>query len=193
MIRRRALLTASACLLVPQIAWAKDRSKAQRYRFPTPGSEIDSGGAIIGVNGPMKKVLAVVQDYKRYVDILPRLSMSRVVGRKGKGVDVYLRAPILRGVNHVWGVSRFTPYKWRTKGKKIVARYQKGNLDAFFGQWKMYPCGPNRTVLRLELFLDPSVPVPAETITSELEWSADKGVTAVRDMVECNRSTVKDD
>jgi ribosome-associated toxin RatA of RatAB toxin-antitoxin module len=170
-----------------------DRTRATRYRFPTPNSDIETGGAIIGVNGPMAEVFKVVTSYARYVDILPRLSMSKVVKRDDESQDVYLRAPILNGVANIWGVSRFTPYKWGTKGKKVVGRYLKGNLDAFHGLWKMYPCGPRRTVLRLELFVDPQVPVPASSITPELEWASDKGVTAVRDIVECDSSSVKDD
>lgn len=187
-------MSAAVGVVVPARASAAvDRSMAQRYRFPTPNSNIDTGGAIIAVNGSMSAVNQVVTDYRRYVDILPRLSQSKVMGRRGKSVDVYLRAPIMSGVNHVWGVTRLTSYPWGTRGKKIVGRYVKGNLDGFHAQWKMYPCGTKRTVIRLELFLDPQVPVPADVITRELEWASDKAVTAVRDMVECNRSTVKND
>ncbi len=180
---------------VPDAAWAAnvDRSVASRYRFPTPNNAIDTGGAIIGINGPMAEVYRVVTMYRRYKEILPRVSMSKIMGRKGKSVDVYLRAPIMGGVNHVWGVARITPYPWRSQGKKVVARYRKGNLDGFRAVWKMYPCGPRRTVVRFELFLDPKIPVPAALVTPELAWAADKAVTAVRDMVECHRSTVKDD
>jgi hypothetical protein len=43
------------------------------------------------------------------------------------------------------------------------------------------------------MFVDPGLPLPASVITGELEWAADKAVTAVRDKVELGRSTVKND
>jgi hypothetical protein len=196
---RRALLLmgglAASELALADLAFAADvdRSVAKRYRLPTPGSDVDTGGAIVGVHAPIDRVLKVVMRFGRYIDILPRLSASKVVAKKGKATDVYLRAPILGGVAHVWGVARFTPTPYAKKGKKVVARYVKGNLDGFRGTWKLYPCSDVRTVLRLELYLVPKLPLPASIITPELEWAADKGVTAVRDIVECGRSTVKDD
>jgi ribosome-associated toxin RatA of RatAB toxin-antitoxin module len=191
--RRDLLLGAAASLLFPDVAFAKDRSVAERYRIPTAGSEVDTGGAILGVHAPIDQVLKVVKSYGRYHQILPRVSASRVVGKTGQSTDVYLRCPILGGVAHVWGVARFTPKKWGKKGKKVVGRYVKGNLDGFHGLWKLYPCSDVRTILRLEIFLIPKIPLPASVITPELEWAADKGVTAVRDIVECGESTVKND
>jgi hypothetical protein len=167
------------------------RTRAKRYRFPTPGSDIPSGGAIIGIHAPMAQVLKVALDYRKYHTVLPRIEQSRVVGKTADATDVYMRAPILRGVAHIWLVGRFSkPLKWRGNGKKVLGRYVKGNLDGWHGAWKMYPCGPQRTVLRLELFIDVKIPVPSSLITPELEWAADKGVTAVRDIVECGESSV---
>jgi len=95
---------------------------------------------------------------------------------------------------HIWAVSEFVgPLDWRSHGKRIVGKMKKGNVRAFDGAWKMHPCGPNRTILRLELFMIPKVPVPDAWITPELMWAAGKGVTAVRDMAECRESSVKND
>jgi ribosome-associated toxin RatA of RatAB toxin-antitoxin module len=197
-LSRRELLVGGAASFDTSLtalpAQARNRSVAERYRFPTRGREMDSGGAIIGINGPMKRVLKVVQTYRKYRHILPRVEQSRVITKRAGTTDVYLRAPILNGVAHVWLQARFSPPKrWRKTGRQVLGRMIKGNLDVWYGAWKMYPCGPNRTVLRMEMFGDMEVPVPDEWITPELMWACDKGVTAVRDIVECGKSGVADD
>ncbi len=171
----------------------KKSREAERYRLRSPGSDIETGGAIIGVRGSMEQVLEMTQQYHRYTEILPRMEQSRIIAKRNGHTDVYLRAPILRGVAHVWGVARFSPPQtYNRKGKRIVGRYVKGNLDGWHGQWKLYPCKPNRTILWMEMFVDLSIPVPNSLITPELMWAADMAVTAVRDMVECGASTVTD-
>ena len=163
--------------------------EALRYRLPTPGGGVDTGGAIVGVRAPMDDVLDVVLRYRKYRHILPRLEQSRVVGKKGDSADVYLRAPILGGVATIWGIARFTgPRPWKDKGRQVVGELVRGNLDAFHGEWKLYPCGPSRTILRLELFVAVAIPLPSSAVTPELEWACDKAVSAVREMAECGRS-----
>ncbi|MBW2454231.1 MAG: hypothetical protein JRI68_06965 [Deltaproteobacteria bacterium] len=197
--RRDVLLAASlagAACFVPSIARAagtddKGRLKAKRYRLPMPGSDIGIGGATLGIYAPMAAVLKVVLKYGNYDKILPRLEQSRIVGKEGDETDVYVRAPILRGVAHIWGVIRFGPPEpWAGEGKTLTGRLVKGNVEAYHGRWKLYPCGEDRTILQCEQFIDLKIPVPSSLVTPELEWAADKGVTAVRDIAECEESTV---
>jgi len=170
-----------------------DRSVAEKYQHPTPGSDIDTGGAIIAINTPLDPVMKVLRDYRRYYKILPRLEQSRIMGKKDGVTELYMRAPIMSGFTHIWALSHLSEHKYGPAGRRIRAKYIKGNLDTWHGQWLVTPCGANRTLLKLELFLDPKVPVPASLATRELKWAAAKGVTAVRDMAECNRSSVADD
>jgi ribosome-associated toxin RatA of RatAB toxin-antitoxin module len=187
-VSRRGLLlgAAAAILLLPAEALADGkRAKAKRYRLNTPGSGIDTGGAVILIEAPQDAVLKVVQNYRKYRKILPRLEQSRVLKRHRGKTDVYLRAPILHGAVSIWGVARFgQPKPWRKDGKILSGKLVKGNLDAWQGRWKMRPMGPNSTALWLEMFVDPKVPMPDAWITPELMWASDKGVTAVRDMAE---------
>jgi len=192
---RRTLLIGGSLALCSKFAIAEeiDRRVARTHRIPTPGSRIETGVATIDVFGSVDQVLDVVLDYRKYNTILPRLETSRVVGKHKGATDVYLRAPILRGVAHVWGVARFTPPKRRaTGGKEISGTLIKGNLDGWRGKWILHPCG-KRTILTMELFIDLQIPVPSKVVTKELEWAAGKGVTAVRDIVECGESGVKND
>ena len=161
-----------------------DQPRARRYSYPTTTHRIDWGGAIIDVCAPMEDVLAHVVRYRKYHEILPRMKTSQVLKKSGDEADVYLRAPILRGLASVWGVTRFKgPLPWKWGGKQVVASLVKGNVHAFGGIWKLHPC-PGRTVLRLEMVIDVKVPVPRAIVTDQLMWAADQAVTAVRDMVE---------
>ena len=189
-----ASLAGASCLF-PTIARAVEpggkRLKAKRYRLPMAGSNVGIGGATLGIYAPMDDVLKVVLDFKRYHTILPRLEQSRIVGKKDGKTDVYVRAPILRGVVHIWGVIRFGPPKpWAGEGKTLTGRLVKGNVEAYHGRWKLYPCGKDRTILQCEQFMELKIPVPSSLVTPELEWAADKAVTAVRDIAECGESTV---
>ncbi len=172
----------------------RDRNTATRYKLPREGSDVEVGGAVIAIHRPLQDVLDVVMSFRKYHRILPRLEVSRVVGRGPDHHDVYMRAPILRGMYNIWTVARFSgPSAYGTRGKRVRGVMRKGNLEAFDGEWRLHPCSAKRTILRLELYLIPKVPVPSSWITPELMWAADKGVTAVRDLAECGQSTVKDD
>jgi ribosome-associated toxin RatA of RatAB toxin-antitoxin module len=167
---------------------------AKRYRLPTAGSAIDTGGAIIRIEAPMEDVLREVQRFDNYKNIFPRIKDTRVVSRKGETTDVYMRAPVLNDSTAIWAVTRFSkPKPWSENGKQITSRFVKGNLKAWRGVWKLQPISDNVTVLRLELFLDVKLPVPDEWITPDIMWACDKAVTAIRDTAEKGESTVKDD
>lgn len=191
---RRSLLAAAALApLVPARASASspdERPGARRYSFHRPQHRIDWGGAIIDVCAPMRDVMRQVLRYRDYHEILPRMKTSQVLQKDGDVAQVYLRAPILRGLASVWGVTRFEgPLPWKWGGEQVVASLVKGNVHAFEGIWKLHPCG-DATVLRLEMIIDVKVPVPRSIVTDQLMWASDKAVTAVRDMVETGRSTV---
>jgi ribosome-associated toxin RatA of RatAB toxin-antitoxin module len=169
------------------------RGEAERYRVDAPASDVDVGGAAITVHGSMERVLAVVQSYPRYREIMPRVEQSRVVGKSEGGTEVYLQAPILGGVARVWGIARFSPPEpWEDGGRKIVATMVKGNLRSWHGVWKLTPCGEECTVLQLEMHIELKLPVPASSISGETAWACDKAVTSVRDLVEEGTHSVAD-
>ncbi len=169
-----------------------DRRQPRIERLPTRGSDIETGAARIVIHAPLADVRRVLLRFRNYHKILPRLTQSRVVGgKKGTYTDVYMRAPIMHGVAHIWGVMRFSaPKRWAQRGETISVSYLDGNLDDFRGRWYMFPCGPKRTTLRIELFLDPSIPVPDRIVGKWLAWAAGRSVAAVRDIVECGSSSV---
>jgi polyketide cyclase/dehydrase/lipid transport protein len=191
-VSRRSFLCGAAALgssfVLGPPAWGRDLSVAERYQFRAPGRATDTGGALIAVQAPLDRVVAVLTDFRKYSDILPRLELSRVVARGPKGTDVYLRAPILGGVVSIWGIARFSqPKPWGQRGRRIVGRLIRGNLDGWSGQWKVWPCGPERVLLRLEMFFDLQIPLPDVVVIDNVMWSCQTSVTAVRDMAECGK------
>ncbi|MSP26025.1 MAG: hypothetical protein EXR75_12865 [Myxococcales bacterium] len=168
---------------------ARDRSVAEPYSRPTPGSDFVTGGAVIGVNAPMAEVKLVLLAFGNYHTILPRIDQSRIVGRREGTTDLYLRAPVLRGLAHVSGITRFAPaFPYAGLGWQLDGVLVKGNIDAWRGTWKIFPCGPRRTLLRLELFIDVALPVPTSLVNREIVWACVQGVTAVRKVSECAAS-----
>ncbi len=191
---RRQLLTGIGVLLSGGSALAeeppadRDRSVAENYQLPVPGSDRIVAGATIGVNAPLADVKKLVLSYQRYKDILPRLQQSRVVAEENGVTDVYMRAPILHGLSAIWGLMRFQPpVPWRKRGFQVEGNLVKGNMEAWHGKWMAFPCGDKRTLLKLELYIDLEVPVPVSIVNRELLWAAGVGVTAVRDLSECPR------
>ena len=59
----------------------------------------------------------------------------------------------------------------------IVGRYLKGNLRAYHGVWKLFPCSPSKTLVKMEMFADVKVPMPASVVSPELAWIADVAVS----------------
>lgn len=187
---RRQFLVASAAAGIA--LWTSDaeagKSKAKRYRFATPGSDIDTGASVILVDAPLEEVLDVVQNYRKYREIMPKVKQSRIVGKKRGKTDVYMRVPIMKGAHSVWGVARFdAPKRHQKNGRIVRAEMVKGNVEDWHGAWKLEPKGKNQTVLRMEMFCDLEIPVPAKWVTPKLMWATDKSVTRVRDMVEKKR------
>lgn len=172
----------------------RDRTEASNYTAPIADSELVVCGAVIDVHAPLEDVKRVLAAFHRYKHILPRIQQSRVVAENAGTTDVYLRAPILHGLAAIWGVARFAPFApWRKRGVQLVGSMVSGNLEKWSGKWMAFPCGERRTLLKLELFAELSMPIPTSVVTKWLLWACRKGVTAVRDMAECGTSHVAKD
>lgn len=189
---RRALLASAVAaplgLLTRDAGAAIPSDEPRRYQYPTEGSRIDTGGAILRVKAPQDEVMAQVLKYQNYHRILPNIERSQILKKTKGAADVYLRAPIMKGLVSIWGQIDFRgPLKWKWGGQAVTAAMKKGNVHGFHGAWKMHPCG-DCTILRLEMYIDVKVPVPASIVTDQLGWASAKGVKAVRDLVTEGRS-----
>lgn len=166
------------------------RGKALRYTRKTtdPPASIDTGGARILVNAPLAAVRAIVTDYGGYAKLVKPFDQSRVLSRKKGVTDVFLRVPVLNGTASIWAVIRVAAPVKDGDGEAIVARLAQGNVDDFRAVWRLHPAGPDKTILSLELLVDPKLPIPASLVTPELASAADKAVTAVQNRAHGQRS-----
>jgi len=157
----------------------------ERYNVVIPGFSIRAGGGMTVANAPLAVVKQIVTDYGHYSDFMPRFEKSRIVGKSGSNTDVYLQVAILHGAANVWAVTRFGPAVPDGAGERIEGRLQgQGNVDDLRAVWRLLPIDPDHTVVKLELFIVPSLPVPASLVTPELEYASDQAVSATRDRAE---------
>lgn len=163
------------------------RGKAQRYTVKTtsPDSPIDTGGAAIFVKAPIHEVRKVVTDYRHYSQFIkPFFEQSRLISRK-KGVsEVYFEVPVAHGAVKIWAVVLIDPPSKDAVGETIVARYSRGNVDDFRAVWRLRAVDEAHTIVKLELLVDPKLPLPGSMVTPELQYASDKAVTAVRERAE---------
>jgi ribosome-associated toxin RatA of RatAB toxin-antitoxin module len=161
----------------------KAKGEAVEYVLKTtdPANAIDTGGAAVFINAPIEDVRKIVQDYGHYNQLVKTFEQSRVLEKKKGTAQVYLSIPVLHGALTIWAVSRFSPPEKDGTGEKITSKYERGNLADFRGTWRLRAVDETHTVLKLELLVDPKLPVPTSLITGELKSAAWKGVMAVRE------------
>jgi ribosome-associated toxin RatA of RatAB toxin-antitoxin module len=189
-------LLSLALFASPRVGRAEDdeaaslakRGKALRYTLKTtdPASPIDTGAAAILVKAPIAQVRKIVTDYRHYDEFIKPFEQSRVLSRR-KGVsEVYFEVPVAHGSARIWVVAHIdAPTKEKDGvGEKIVARYSRGNVDDFRAVWRLRAVDDSNTIVKLELLVDPKLPIPGSAVTPELQYAADKAVTAVRDRAE---------
>lgn len=174
-----------------EAAALEKRGKALRYALKTtsPENTIDTGAAAILVNAPIAEVRKIVTDYRKYDQIIKPFDKSRVLSRR-KGVsEVYFEVPVAHGAVKIWVVAHVDAPAKDGVGEKIVARYSRGNVDDFRAVWRLRAVDDTHTIVKLELLVDPKLPLPGSAVTPELQYAADKAVTAVRDKAE-NKTAV---
>ena len=197
-----ALAAFAALSFAPGAARAEDeeadklaaRGKALRYDAQSSeasASKIGWGGAAILVNAPIGQVRQVVTDYRHYEKFIKPFDSSKLISKKDGVSEVYFQVPVMHGAAKIWAVVKIGAPEKDGDGEKIVARYVKGNVDDFVAVWRLRPTEDGRTVLKLELLVDPKLPLPNSMVTGELKYAADKAVTAVRDRVEKKPSADK--
>ena len=157
----------------------------ERYNVAVPGFSIRAGGGMTVVNAPIASVRQTVTDFGHYADFMPRFQKSKIVGKSGQSTDVYLQVAILHGAASVWAVTRFGPPAPEGAGERIEGKLEgKGNVDDLRAVWHLQPVDADHTIVKLELLIVPTLPVPGSLVTGELEFASDQAVSATRDRTE---------
>ncbi len=192
--RTFALLVIGALGLLETSGFAEAETESQRllrthaterYNVVVPGFSIRAGGGMTVVNAGIAGVRQTVTDYGHYSDFMPRFQKSRIVGKSGPNTDVYLQVAILHGAASVWAVTRFGPPQPEGAGERIEGKLEgKGNVDDLRAVWHLTPIDADHTIVKLELLIVPTLPVPGSLVTPELEFASDQAVSATRDRTE---------
>jgi ribosome-associated toxin RatA of RatAB toxin-antitoxin module len=177
-----ALLSCPSGALADETTELQARGKALRYTHKTtdPPSRIDTGGAAIFVDAPLQVARKIATDYRHYSKFVKGFSQSRLISRE-KGVsEVYFEVPVLHGAATIRAVVLMDPPVKDGACEKIAGRYKSGNVSDFRTTWRLCPVDEARTIVKLEILVDPKLPVPSSLVARELSAAADRGVTAVR-------------
>jgi hypothetical protein len=158
---------------------------AVRYSVAMPDAPIRAGAAMLAVDAPLADVRQIVTDYAHYQDVMRDFQKSRILARGPAGTDVYLQAPILHGAATLWAVVRFGLPVRDGAGERIEGKKTgQANVDDLRATWRLYPIDANRTLLKLEFLVVPSLPLPGAMITPQLAESSEDAVRACRDRAE---------
>lgn len=158
---------------------------AERYEVKRPNSRIRAGGARVHVRAPLEVVRRVVTDFNNYARFIHKFKQSRIVGKKGKRMDVYLQVPILKGAANIWAVVRVAPPKASGQKTEIMRGSMiKGNVERLDAVWRLKKIDERNTQLNLELHIVPKLPVPGSLVTGEVAYAADEAVIGLRNRSE---------
>ncbi len=185
------LIAAAALLVAPAAAAAQSSAEREAERLGdrvetravASNGSVEWGEAVGVVDAPAEVVMRIVTDYARYEDFLPHFRRSRVLSRRGQNALVYMQASVIRNTTTLWAQMRIFARRPRGETRIVEGRMIEGNMDAFAARWEVTPLGPDRTLVRFRLLVDPDLPFPSSVFTSENIKAARRTVRALRQRV----------
>jgi ribosome-associated toxin RatA of RatAB toxin-antitoxin module len=133
------------------------------------------------LDAPADKVMAIIENYAGYHTFLPNFTTSRVLSQRGSSALVYVQLEIMNGAATIWAELKLRPKKSDGTTQVIEGTMTKGNVKLFQAQWEVTPQADGRTLVALQMIVDPDLPVPSSILTGENQKSARKAMRALRD------------
>jgi hypothetical protein len=156
-----------------------------KWNWTPPGRSARYGHAETLIHAPLASVRRLVLDFAHYKELADSITTSRVVGHGPDGsTDVYLQMGVLNNTLKFWNVTRFAPLRALPEGSEVVEGqmvHGKGNIDDSATVWTMHAVGPEWTVLKFDVLLNPGVPAPQSLIDEQLRDSAMDAVNSIHD------------
>jgi ribosome-associated toxin RatA of RatAB toxin-antitoxin module len=166
---------------------AKDAVKSN---FTAAGLKFKVGHAEIFVDAPVRAVRASVIDYASYPTFIARFEKSKVLSKNGEAAKTYLQVPILHGAATFWAVEDFSAPAAEGKGEKVVGTMEKGNMDDFKATWRYRAVDADHTIVSLDLYLAPKLPVTDALVSEEERDAAADGVRGIKTHAETIAKTI---
>jgi len=151
--------------------------------LPIEGSNLVQGRSTVVVDAPLDKVKSTVLEYGDYAEFMPHYTASKVLGKRGAVYEVYMQVEALHGAVRMWARLEMTPKK-DGKAERLQSRFVEGNVKDFRATWHIEPIDAEHTKLTLDVFLNPTLPLPKKVIDGENTKGAEKGVLAMRSRIE---------
>jgi ribosome-associated toxin RatA of RatAB toxin-antitoxin module len=169
---------------------AAEGDEPQPVPIPVAGTDFVHGRATVKVNASIEKVRESVLDFGHYAEFMPHYRSARVLGRTATGArDVYMEIEALYGAVKMWVEIEF-PRPTIVDGVEThESHFVKGNVKDFKAIWRLRKIDEATTELSLEVFLQPSIPMPTNLMNGENLGGSVKGVMAMRARIEGSAAT----
>lgn len=176
-----ALATALIAGSASSYAAAMDEDPVLTAQIVEEDSDIAWGQAVVVLDKPIEKVLAIVVDYANYVVFMPNFTKSSVLAQRGTRAVVYIEVSVAKGAITLWGRLTIAERPETSREHVVEARLQEGNVDAFRAVWKLTPVDRNaRTRVEFKIYVDPDIPLPSSIFSRENERAAGRTLRALR-------------
>ena len=153
--------------------------------IPIDGTDFVRGRTAVEVNAPIARVRESILDFAHYAEFMPHYRNAKLLGRTAAGArDVYMEIEALHGAVKMWVELEFPKPTIVDGVETHESHFVKGNVDEFKAIWRLRKIDEATTELSLEVFLQPSIPLPTSLMNSENVSGSLKGVMAMRSRIQ---------
>lgn len=121
------------------------------------GSDIKAGVVYALFESSHAHLVTILRDYSRYRELIPFISNSKVIKRHSDGAELGLKARILKGAIKLKSTVDARESRDSDMRTTFKLRKKKGNLKRLDATFTVEQLSPNRSIVRIELMLDPDV------------------------------------
>lgn len=120
-------------------------------------------------------------DFVHYKDLSNgRIRTSRLVDKRPGSTDVYFQVPVLHGMLTLWQVLRFGDVHKAADGTEtFTGKLVRGNVHAAEMTFTIRPAGNGRSIVALDMMLEPGFAAPQSMVDAELRDAAQSAVRAL--------------
>jgi ribosome-associated toxin RatA of RatAB toxin-antitoxin module len=157
----------------------------QTDSVPIEGTDFVRGRTAVKIHAPIAGVREAVLDFAHYAEFMPSYRNAKLLGRTATGArDVYMEIEALHGAVKMWAELEFPKPVIVDGVETHESHFVKGNVDELKAIWRLRKIDEATTELSLEIFLQPSIPLPTSLMNSENVSGSLKGVMAMRARIE---------
>lgn len=184
-VARRAPLSSPTVEVPPPPLVVEPTDREPTHESVAEDEELVRGRSTVRVDAPLDRVRAAVLRFNDYASFMPHYRASRVIDKTADRTKVYMQIAALHGLVRMGAQIWFpnapeTVDGWLT----YASSFESGNVDDFKAIWRLKPIDEAHTLLSLEVFLSPRLPLPVSERNKENLAGALRGALAMRDRIE---------